>query len=86
MEEYLHFYYIVYSTLLFAQIRRLDFCALVLRVVRIAQYVGFCQMFCWRLCFVLSSLFLPLCVFDLQLLISLVAFIIYECKWYALSF
>jgi hypothetical protein len=35
MEEYIHFYYIVYSTLLLAQIRRLDF-SLVLRGVRIA--------------------------------------------------
>ena len=35
MEEYLYFYYIVYSTLLFVQIRSLDF-ALVLRGVHIA--------------------------------------------------
>jgi hypothetical protein len=35
MEEELHFYYIVYSTLLFAEIRRLDF-SVVLRGVRIA--------------------------------------------------
>ena len=45
MEEYLHFYYLVYSTLLLAQKRRLDF-SLVLRGARIALSIGFYIMFC----------------------------------------
>jgi hypothetical protein len=89
MEEYLHCYYIVYSTLLFAQLRCLDF-ALVLRGVRIAYYVGFCKIFCWHMCsvFVLViSAFVRLRFTAINNpFVVLKAFLIHESEWYAWSF